>query len=154
MADVASGSINLDYYPNEVYKAATDPANPTDGQLVYNTTQNVLKQWNATTEAYVVIADYDTMNTQLGAVQAVTTGSTDFLGLLASATYTENRLLLSGINAILQLLLGPAGIYFKDTGEVVAYITGQVMHITSIEVDSIKIGPVTFIKTENGYIRK
>lgn len=151
MADIASGSINLDYYPSELYKGATDPENPADGQVVLNTVENVLKRWDATAGAYTTIADYNTMNAQLGAVQAVTTGNADFLGLLASAAYTENGLLLSGINAILQLLLGPAQISFLDTGEVVAYITGQKMHITLVQVsDAIQIGNYFIAKTADG----
>ena len=151
MAAVASGSVELDYSPGEIYRGETDPETPEDGQVVLNTTENVLKRWDATAEAYTIIADYNTMTAQIGAVEAATTGSTDFLGLLASARYAEDGLHLVGVGGTLELVLSPGRISFIDGGEEVAYITGNKLYINTAEfVAELKIGNYSLVPDGDG----
>ena len=97
------------------------------------------------------MVDYDALSASLGTVQAVTTGSADFLGLLASATYTVDGLLLTGIGGAFQLLLGPAKISFLQSGEEVAYITGNKLYITSAQIlAEIQIGNYYLAGTADG----
>lgn len=153
MADVASGSIDLDYFPAEVYKGATAPESPADNQLWLDTStaNKILKRWDASADAWVIVADYNTMTEQIGAIQSVTTDSADFLGLLASAEYTENGLLLKGVGGTFSLLLGPSRIGFYQGGAEVAYITGNKLYITAAElIAELKIGNYIITSTADG----
>ena len=154
MAAVASGSVELDYSPGEIYRGETDPETPEDGQVVLNTTENVLNRWDASAEAYTIIADYNTMTAQIGAVEAATTGSTDFLGLLASTKYTEDGLELSGPGGVFKQVLGPAAQLFKQSGEVTGgywdnkYNANTINATKEYQMDGAPI----FVKTATGWM--
>jgi hypothetical protein len=152
----ARGSIAMQWVAQEVYKSATDPASPTDGLIVYNTAQNVLKKWDAATSAWVAIADYNAMTTNMGAVQNVTTYNSNFLGLLACASYGSDGLTLKGLGEVLQLVLGAAQITFKNNGEAVIWIGQQMTYLTTVKVSTaLKVGDsASLIPTANGFTIK
>ena len=41
----ATGSITMQYVPAELYKSATEPATPADGDMWMDTANNILKRW-------------------------------------------------------------------------------------------------------------
>lgn len=136
------------------YVGTSAPESPVEGKLWLDISvvPNQFKRWNGT--GWDDAGGSSLLDDLMAEIPYSSIENGDLRTLLENVSHNVNGIVLTGLGGLLKLILGPGGIYFNDSGEIVAYITGQVMHITSIEVDSIKIGGATLVKTENGFFIK
>ena len=138
----------------EIVRVTSDPENPSDGLIIYNSTGNVMKRWAAATNEWVIITDYNTMTADMGAIQKVTTDNDTFLGLLASAKYTVDGLELSGPGGVFKQLLGAAAQEFYQSGERTGGYWDNRYNAKTINAESeIQLGGAPIIvKTATGWM--
>lgn len=119
----------------------TTPSSPATGDIWCDTsaTPSVFKKWDGS--IWAVVTGSETLMNVLAQVPYSTLTNGDLRTLLENVSHNANGILLTGLGGTLQLLLGPSRISFLDSGEEVAYITGNKLYITSGEfVSELKIG--------------
>jgi len=105
--------------------------------------------WAAVTDTH----NDSTLNTLMGQIPSSSLTNGDLRTLLESVSHNVDGILLTGLGGILQLVLGPYQITFKESGATVAYITGQLLNINNAEIKyTLRFGPSRMVTTTNGYL--
>lgn len=149
---VAAGSLYLYYTPASIERVTDYPEDPADGMMIL--IGNRIERWSLADNEWIVVTDYDKLTADLGTVQDVTTDNANFLGLLASAEYTESGLELSGPGGAFKQVLGPAAQEFFESGERTGgywdsrYNAGTINVEHEIQLD----GRPIMVKTSTGWM--